>query len=56
MEDTVNLTPRTTTEIQHFTGLQRMYINQRITLAILHGTCRVSDEGGPLHDAFVFSY
>ena len=33
------------------------YVHQSAyTLAILHGTCRVSDEGGPLHDAFVFSY
>ena len=56
MEDTVNLTPRTLAEKQHFTMLQGMYINQRITLAIHHGACRVSDEGGPFLDAFVFSY
>ena len=56
MVDIVNLTPRTRTEKQHFTLLQGMYINQCITLAVLHDTWRVSDEGGPLHDAFVFSY
>ena len=55
MEDTVSLTPRAVTEGPHFTMLLGMYINQCITLAILHSTCRVSDEGWPFLDAFVFS-